>query len=93
MPEPLGLVVKNGTNRFDVSGQALALVVDVDLEPVAGSLPADRDAAAGLERRVDGVADDVDEQLLDLIGVGDELDLGRRMDGHRQPLLELDDPA
>ena len=91
MPDPFGFVVKNGTNRFDVSGSPLpsSSTFSSNQSPVVFQ-PID-DAAAGLERRVDGVADDVDEQLLELIGVGDEPDVGRRLHGDRQALLELDD--
>ena len=37
------------------------------------SLPVDPHLAAGLERRVDGIADDVDQQLLELIRIGVDL--------------------
>ena len=51
----VGFVVKNGTNRFDVSGRPLPFVVDVDLEPVAAcfqptdtSPPVSSDASTAL---------------------------------------------
>ena len=78
IPDPLGLVVKNGTNRFDVSERPLPSSSMFSSNQCPHSLPADRDAAAGFERRVDGVADDVDEQLLDLIGIGGQADVRRR---------------
>ena len=80
MPEPFGFVVKNGTNRFDVSGRPLPSSSIVSSNQSPDRFQPIDDAAAGLERRVDGVAHDVDEQLLDLIRVGDDLDVGRRMD-------------
>ena len=55
--------------------------------------PVDPDPAAGLERRVDGVADDVDQQLLELIGIGVDLDVAGRLDRDRQAVLELGDPV
>ena len=81
-PEPAVLVVKNGTNRFDVSGSPVpSSSMTVDLAAVVTPGPVDPDAAAGLERRVDRVADDVDQQLLELIGIGRRSERRRR----RQP--------
>ena len=73
MPEPPGLVVKNGTNRlpvFDNPGPSSSTHSSMvgGTEP-GEALPADGDAAAGLLDRVDRVANQVDEQLLELIAV------------------------
>ena len=94
MPEPPGLVVKNGTNRLPVfcsPGPSSSMRTS---SPVVLQRPAQRDAAAGLERRVHGVAHDVDQQLFELIGVG----LARSTGGpsaqrHRQPRVERGDAA
>ena len=48
-------------------GQARTFIVDMDLEQTPLVRPRDRDAPAGLERGIDGVANRVDEQLLELI--------------------------
>ena len=78
MPDPPGLVVKNGTKRFDAFGRPGPFVVDPEIEHPSVARPADRDAAAGLERRVDGVAQQVDQQLLELIGVGADREVRAR---------------
>ena len=73
MPEPPGLVVKNGTNRLPVFDSPGPFVLDPQLHRrrrrARQPLPADADAAAGLAHRVDGVANQVDQQLLELIAV------------------------
>ena len=73
MPEPVGFVVKNGTNRFDVSGRPGPSSSTVSCSDAVDRLPVDPDPSARLERRVHGVADDVDQQLLDLIRIGVDL--------------------
>ena len=75
MPEPVGFVVKNGTNRLDVSGSPGPSSSTVSCSAAVHLLPVDPHLAARLERRVDGVADDVDQQLLELIGIGVDLDV------------------
>ena len=69
MPEPPGLVVKNGTNRFAVfdnpgpsSSTQISTPWRVRRQPTVSGRSAD------FETRVGGVANQVDEQLLDLIG-------------------------
>ena len=78
MPEPPGLVVKNGTNRLAVFDKPGPFVVDPDLEPrrvCAASRRVTR-AAADFEAGIGGVAQQVDQQLLELIGVGVDGDVG-----------------
>ena len=86
IPEPPGLVVKNGTKRLPVFDEPGTLVLDPQLDGRrrrAGSpLPADAHAAAGLADGIDGVANQVDEQLLELIGVA--------LDRQRGPAGDLD---
>ena len=73
MPDPPGFVVKNGTNRlpvFDSPGPSSSTQSSI----VGGDDPGSRcqptvHAAAGLAHGVDGVANQVDEQLLELIAV------------------------
>ena len=80
MPEPPGLVVKNGTNRLAVLGQARAFVRHPDLQHGAVAPPADRaPGRSGGQRGVGGVAQQVDEHLLELIGVA--------VHGHLRPRL------
>ena len=50
--------------------QARPLIFDVDRYAMAVLLPSHAHGAAGFERRVDGVAHQVDQQLLELIGIG-----------------------
>ena len=74
-----------GEERHEQVGglrRARALVVDPDVDAARRVPPADRDArAAGVERRVGGVAQQVDQQLLDLVAVGGE----RRRRGRAAP--------
>ena len=49
------------------------------------------DAAAGLERRVHRVAHEIDQQLLELVGVGGDVTSGPATSDDRQPRLERDD--
>ena len=85
MPEPAGFVVKNGTKRFAVFGRPGPFVGHGDLDVPVGAAPGDRRAAARLERRVGGVADEVDEELLELVGV--------RRDGELRPAVDADGNA
>ena len=95
MPEPPGLVVKNGTNRLPVFERPGPFVLDPQLHGrrrrARQPLPADPHAAAGLPHRIDGVAEQVDQQLLELIAVA--LDRQPRAAGDLDvvPLLERDD--
>ena len=79
MPDPPGLVVKNGTNRlvvFDKPGPSSSTQMSTPWR--VRRQPTVTDAAADFETRVGGVANQVDEQLLDLIGVdGDGDDRAR----------------
>ena len=86
MPEPPGLVVKNGTNRLPVfaspgpSSSTHSSTVAGD-EP-GDPLPADPHRPPPVSRdRVDGVANQVDQQLLELIGVA----LDRQRRARRRP--------
>ena len=56
-------------------GQPGPFVADRDLECPVGPPPTHLDPAAGLERRLDAVLDQVDQQLLELVGVGLDGDL------------------
>ena len=67
MPDPPGLVVKNGTKRFDAFVRPAPSSSIQSSKRASFALPADRDAAAGLQRGVDGVVHEVDQQLLELI--------------------------
>ena len=58
------------------------LVLHPHLDLLAVEPPAHADAAAGQQRGVRRVADQVDQQLLDLVGV--------RLDRHLRPLLDVD---
>jgi hypothetical protein len=49
--------------------KAGAIVLNEDFQVCPGSLPADASASAGLERSVDGITYQVDEQLLELIAI------------------------
>ena len=72
--------------------QAGAFVVDRELERrrhrARHPRPADADAARRLGRRVDRVLEQVDQQLLDLVGVGLDGQVGPALDGDRAPLVE-----
>ena len=90
MPEPPGLVVKNGTKRlvvFDSPGPSSSTQMST---PMARSAPADADAgcAADFEARVGGVPNQVDEELLDLIGVDGDREVGTGLDLNRDAGFE-----
>ena len=73
MPDPPGLVVKNGTNRLPVfdspwPSSSTQSSIAAGAEP-GRRLPADPHGAAGLADGVHGVANQVDQQLLELIAV------------------------
>ena len=44
------------------------------------------------KRRLDGVTEEVDEELLDLVGVGEEFHIGGREQPHLEANLKRDDP-
>ena len=72
MPEPPGLVVKKGTKRlavFERPGPSSSTQISSRRSGAGKALPADADAAAGFAHGVDGVAQQVDEHLLELIAV------------------------
>ena len=92
MPEPVGLRREERDEEVSGVGQPRTLVVDRDLQRAIDLLPVERHLPRGVfERRVNGVADDIDQQLLELIGVSD--DSGRLVPEHddRQPVLEFRD--
>ena len=70
MPDPPCLVVKNGTKRLAVPARPGAVVSDAELELVAGDGPGHVDAARRLQRGFGGVLDQVDQELIELVGVG-----------------------
>src|SRR6476659_7553416 len=85
-----------GEERYEQVGrirQARTLVFDGDLERAVDLLPVDPHLPAftALERRVDRVPDDVDQQLFELVGIrGDvRVPVARYLDW--QPILELGD--
>ena len=66
---PAGLRGEERHEQIARVGQPGAVVVDGHLDDPVMALPADPHAAAGLERRIGGVAHEVDEQLVELIAV------------------------
>ncbi len=70
MPDPCGLVVKNGTNRFALLARSRPFVLHHERERPVLARPPNAHAAVRLERRVDGVAHEVDQQLIELVAVG-----------------------
>src|SRR5690606_282688 len=64
--------------------KAAALVFDLDLDERPRLLPRHRHAAAGFERRVDGVAHEVDERLFELVLIAEQADVVGRSDGDTQ---------
>ena len=72
MPEPSGLVVKKGTNRLARAraGPGPRPRPNLDAAARVAAAPAHAHAAARLERGVGRVADQVDQQLLELVGIG-----------------------
>ena len=70
MPDPCGFVVKNGTNRFALLAMPGPSSSTMSATRAILPLPTNAHAAARLERRVDRVAHQVDQQLIELIAVG-----------------------
>src|ERR1051325_11573764 len=61
--------------------EARALVFYGNLERALRAFPADRHrTAAGLETRIGGISQQIDQQLLELIGVGVDRDIRPRLD-------------
>jgi hypothetical protein len=50
--------------------QARSFIVYIDRHVMAVSVPADTHGPTRLQRRIDGVAHEIDQQLLELIGIG-----------------------
>ena len=89
MPEPPGLVVKNGTNRLDVfespgpsSSTQMSIAVGCDASQRS------RWPAANFEARVGGVANQIDEQLFDLIAVDRDRRVRTGLDVYRDAGFE-----
>ncbi len=69
--------------------QARAAVDDLGDQRAAFDAPAQAHVAAGRQRRVGRVLDQVDQRLRDLVGVDLDADGGTVIDLHRSPLLEF----
>ena len=69
MPDPPGFVVKNGHEQVAVFGRP-GPSSSTQTSSAGPACASRRDAAAGLDGGVDGVAAHVDQELLELIGVG-----------------------
>ena len=93
MPVPLALVVKNGTNRFPGSGRPGPSSSTVTSTTPARGPPAHAHAAAGLQRRIHRVADEVDQELVELVAVGGDDDRRPVFDRHFEPRLQRGRPA
>src|SRR5205814_2035398 len=82
---------EEGHEEIRAALDARTLVLDAQLEHAVASRPTESDAAVRLERRVDGVAYEIDEQLVELIAVGENRDRRSVLDPHREPRLERGD--
>ena len=69
MPDPPGFVVKNGTNRLPVLCRPGPFILDAHDQHAVLRRPVRRDAATGFERSIGRVAQQIDQQLFELIGV------------------------
>ena len=79
IPLPPGLVVKKGTNRLSGFATPGAVVLHLEDHAVVAPDGAQLDGRRTRGRRLDRVADEIDERLLDLVGVAAEREpLGRR---------------
>ena len=93
IPDPSRLRREEGHEQVRRVRQARSFVVDPELEAAALAFPADRDAAAGLQRGVRRVVYQIDQQLLELIGIGADVDVRAAGDVDRQPRFDVGDPA
>ena len=93
IPEPVGFVVKNGTNRLPVSGRpGPSSSTEISSWPEA-RCPNGSGRAARFLGRVDRVLDQVDQELLELVGVGVDREIGAAFDLDRHARLERGDAA
>ena len=90
---PLGLGGEEGDEQVGGVGQSLPLVLHGDLQLVADPSPADAGSPSGLRRGIDGVPDQVDQQLIQLIRIGPKPDRPAVSYLHRHPCLETHDFA
>ena len=92
-PFPSRLVVKNGLKRLGrtCSGMPGPGVLDVHGDPPLGEPGADREPAAGRAHGLAGVQADVQEDLLELVGIGEHVgdlaQVGLDVDGGQPSLL------
>ena len=70
---------------------ARPFVVDPHPHAAVGQAPAHVHAAGGDQRGVGGVAHQVDQQLLELSGVGVDHDVGAAVDAHGESALQAGD--
>jgi hypothetical protein len=79
MPEPPGFVVKNGTNKFK----------NDYFDAIAGFAPPNRHRSLRFERSVNGIVDEIDQDLFDLRRVRVDLQLRSWNHLHFEPRLEI----
>src|SRR5581483_10438687 len=60
---------EKGDEEVGGIGNPRTIVLDKDIHALWVGRPADAHAATGLQRGVDGIANQVDEHLLDLVGI------------------------
>ena len=88
IPVPPGLVVKNGTNRFAESGRPGPSSCTVSSNESSRVVHFTRTPPPVVARRVHGVREQVDQQLVELVAVGLQRHVRARHDLHRQPRFE-----
>ena len=67
---------------------ARAVILDPNFEEAVFTPPSDSDAAGGFERSIHGIVEKIDEELLELVRIGMDFDLGAGLELHRQASLE-----
>src|SRR5579864_3165859 len=72
---PTGLGGEEGHEQVRRIGDSGTFVLHEEMEPTSVSGPADSDFPAILERGVNRVADQINQQLLELVGVGFQCDV------------------
>jgi hypothetical protein len=70
--------------------QSRSFIFDPNVEVALVSRPANSDSAAGFERRIDRVVEQVDQELIQLISVGLNRYLRTRNQSNRKPRFETD---
>ena len=92
IPEPPGLVVKNGTNKFVGFMIPVAFIAHKNFHALACFLPADGYCAARWQRRFGGVVQQINQHLFHLRCIGTNRNRRTTLPLHRQSRFQIRRP-